>query len=236
MISSLQADAGVTLPEGISIDLLEANRRGSADTFQTLANWCNDEMSRAILGQTLTVGEGSRSGSFALAKVHEAVRFDYIRTDACLLMDAINSQLVRWIVDFNFGVSHPAPRWMVDLSPEIDREVESSIDRQLLQMGVSLPLRYFYDKYGRPAPAEGERQLRYDDSNLFQYHLQFGVLTVNEVRASLGLPPVEWGDRPPTPVAARTSRNPTPAGGAGNLEDAAGTEESGEEEHERDRR
>jgi hypothetical protein len=103
---------------------------------------------------------------------------------------------VRWIFDFNFGPETPSPRWTIDLQPEIDREVEVGIDRQLLQMGVPLPLRYFYEKYGRPEAADGERPLRYDDHNLFQYHLQFGVLTVNEVRTTLGLSPVPWGDRP----------------------------------------
>ena len=215
VISTLQADAGVTIPEGITLELLESNRRGSAETYQALAQWCNDEMSRAVLGQTLTVSEGSRSGSLALGKVHEEVRFDYIRTDACLLVEAINTQLIRWIIDFNFGEKFPAPRWTIDLSPEIDRQIEANIDRQLLQMGVPLPLRYFYEKYGRPTVGEGERQLRYDDSNLFQYHLQFGVLTVNEVRASLSLPPVSWGDGPPSPVDTRSS-NPTSGDATGD--------------------
>ncbi len=215
VISSLQADAGVTVPEGITLELLESNRRGSAETYRDLANWCNDEMSRAVLGQTLTVSEGNRSGSFALARVHDAVRFDYIRADACQLMNAVNSQLVRWMVDFNFGEKISSPRWTVDLTPDLDTEVEANIDRQLIQIGVPLPLRYFYEKYRRPAAVPGERQLRYDDSNLYQYHLQFGVLTVNEVRASLGLPPVAWGDKPTSP-AALNSTQPAPKGAAGD--------------------
>jgi hypothetical protein len=96
-------------------------------------------------------------------------------------------------------------------------------------MGVALPLRYFYEKYGRPAVVDGERQLRYDDSNLFQYHLQFGVLTVNEVRASLGLPPVAWGDEPTSPAALPSSL-PTPREAAG---DAPKDESEQEEEQEK---
>jgi hypothetical protein len=205
ILETLQADTGIVIPEGMMLEFLESRRASAGDTYADLANWCNDEMTRAVLGQTLTTGEGRRGGSLALARVHEAVRFDYIRTDACFLMDAINTQLVRWIFDFNFGPDSPAPRWTIDLQPEIDREVEVGIDRQLLQMGVPLPLRYFYEKYGRPEAAEGDRPLRYDDSNLFQYHLQFGVITVNEVRSALGLPPVPWGDRPTSPANAPTS-------------------------------
>jgi hypothetical protein len=29
---------------------------------------------------------------------------------------------------------------------------------------------------------------------MFQYHLQHGLLTVNEARARMGMPPVPWGD------------------------------------------
>ena len=165
VIEAIQTDAGVTVPEGITLELLEARRTGSADTYRDLAQWCNEEMARAILGQTLTSSEGERSGSLALAQVHEAVRHDYMRADAWMLMDLINNQLVRWLVDLNFGESVPAPRWTIDLSPEMDLQGEVEVDRRLLQMGVPLPISYFYEKYGRPAPTAGNPRLQYDDSN-----------------------------------------------------------------------
>jgi hypothetical protein len=79
-------------------------------------------------------------------------------------------------------------------------------------MGVTLPESYFYEKYGRPAPVGDARRLQYDDSNVYQYHLQYGILTVNEVRAKLGLSPVPWGDVPTS--SAATTINPSTPGGA----------------------
>ncbi|MCL5271150.1 MAG: DUF935 domain-containing protein [bacterium] len=232
VIDAIQTDAGVTIPEGISLELLEAGRSGSGDTYRALAQWCNDEMARAVLGQTLTSGEGERSGSLALGQVHEAVRQDYLRADAALLMDVVNTQLVRWLTDLNFGEDVPAPRWTIDLAPELDLEREVQVDRQLLQMGVSLPQSYFHEKYGRPAPDGGERRLQYDDSNLYQYHLQFGILTINEVRAKLGLAPVPWGERPTSPVDAPTTQ-PTPMEPADTADPGAST---GEDPFEREPR
>ena len=223
VIEAVQTDAGVTIPDGITLELLETKRAGSADTYQALAQWCNDEISRGILGQTLTASEGQRSGSLALGQVHEVVRQDYVRADAWMLMDAINSQLVRWLVDLNFGEDVPAPRWTIDLSPELDLGQEVQVDRQLLQMGVPLSTGYFYEKYGRPAPLGEAGRLQYDDSNLYQYHLQFGVLTINEVRIKLGLPPVAWGDRPTSPADTRSPQS-TPGGSAG--EDTHSTDAS----------
>lgn len=237
IISNLQADTGVTIPEGITLEFLEGDRSASSETFLHMAHWCNDEMTRAVLGQTLTVSEGQRGGSLALGRVHDAVRFDYIRSDSCLLTEAVNHQLVRWIIDFNFGLEAPMPRWSIDLSPEVDPGDEVAIDRQLIQMGVPLPLRYFYEKYGRPQVAEGDRQLRYDDTNLFQYHLQFGVLTVNEVRASLGLSPVDWGARPTSPAEVSSGPSPPTSSASEDFGSGAeGAESESEEEDEREKR
>ena len=84
---------------------------------------------------------------------------------------------------------------------ELDRQID--IDRQHISLGVPLTLGYFYKRYKRPAPSEGERVLRFDDNNLYQYHLQYVVLTINEVRAAIGLKPVSWGDQRFTPNRAQ---------------------------------
>lgn len=211
VLDSLQNDAGVTVPEGISLELLEAARGGNADTYERLAQWCNAEMARAILGQTLTSGEGERSGSLALGKVHDAVRLDYARADALWLAEIINTQFIRPLIDLNFGASIPAPVWSLDLSTELDLTAEVEVDRQLLRMGIPLPTAYFYEKYNRPAPEPTAPTLTFDDSNLYSYHLQYGILTINEVRAKLGLATVPWGDARPEPAtnlsAARSASN-----------------------------
>ncbi len=203
IIDSLQTDTGVTVPENIMIDFLEAHRSGNVNSYKDLADWCNDEISKIVLGQTLTASEGRRSGSLALGKIHQIVRFEYIEADARAVMDTINSTIIPWIIYYNFGeVKRPLPEFVIDTTPEeeLDRQIE--IDRQLISLGVSLPLRYFYKRYKRPVPLSNERVLRYDDNNLYQYHLQYGVLTINEVRATLGLEPVPWGDQRPAPYTA----------------------------------
>jgi len=198
VVSSLQNDTGVTIPENVALEFLEAKRTGTINTYRDLADWCNDEMSKLVLGATLTTSEGRRSGSLALGQVHERVRSEYIEYDARALMGVINSQLLRWLVDFNFGTDVSAPRFVIDTTDDEGLEREIRMDQELVKMGVPLPLSYFYQRYKRPAPLEKERSLRFDDNNLYQYHIQFGVLTINEVRRNLGLPPVPWGDRPPS--------------------------------------
>lgn len=44
-------------------------------------------------------------------------------------------------------------------------------------------------------PPKGEL-LRFNDQDVLQYHIESGILTINEVRAVLGLKKVDWGDVP----------------------------------------
>lgn len=223
VIDSVRHDAGVAIPESVAIELLEAQRSGSADTYRELADWCNDEMSKIVLGQTLTTTEGRRSGSLALAQVHDAVRNEYIESDARALMAVVNEQLIRWLVDFNFGEGVAAPRWTIDTSKDEDLAEQMSVDERMIRLGVPLSPEYFYRRYGRSAPETDDSQLRFDDENLFQYHLQYGVLTINEARERLGLEPVEWGNVP-------TKKHDAPPTGKGQQE--RGPEEGGEREAE----
>jgi phage gp29-like protein len=216
VLESLQTEAGVVVPESIRLELLEGSARSSdGRAFRDLADWCNDEMSRIVLGATLATSEGRRSGSLALGTVHDAVRQDYVEADARLLSEVITGQLVRWIVDLNEGEAAPAPRWLIDATPPSNLEEQVRVDRELVRLGVPLSLAQFYTRYGRSVPRAGEQMLQYDDANLFQYHLRYGVLTINEVRARLHLPPVPWGDRPTgeSTILSPTQLPTSPPGG-----------------------
>lgn len=76
-------------------------------------------------------------------------------------------------------------------------------------MGLPIPVPALYEAFDIPFPEEDARTLSYDDQDLFQYHLQYGILTVNEVRSRLGLNPIAGGDVPTN----RTAPAPAPRSG-----------------------
>jgi phage gp29-like protein len=215
-LRALQADTGVVVPETVTLSLLESARPGAAP-FREFADWCNDEMSKIVLGATLTSGEGRRSGSMALGTVHETVRRDLLQADARLLEETVGT-LFRWMADLNMPGA-AAPRLAIDTSTPANLREQAEVDRILVTLGVPLSLPELHERYGRRVPAEGEGFLRYDDSNLFSYHLRYGILTVNEARARLGLPPVEWGNR-----AVSASATLAMAQDAGGERDGTGAE------------
>lgn len=66
LLQNLPGESGLVVPETIKVSLLEAHRAGTTGVFRELADWCNDEMSKVVLGATLTAGEGRRSGSLEI--------------------------------------------------------------------------------------------------------------------------------------------------------------------------
>ncbi len=211
ILEKLRSEGGLLLDENVSYELVEPKETGSISaSYRELTDWCNDEISKIVLGQTLTSSEGRRTGSEALGNVHERVLNTYHASDALALGDALTRQLSRWITDFNFGTDVPCPRVTFETRDPVEDEAELAIDEKLVRMGVPLSSAWFYTRYRRPAPTAAEHALCYDDQNLFQYHLHYGVLTINEVRQRLGLPPVPWGERRVTPLAE--APNPSAVG------------------------
>lgn len=216
VIQSLETQLGAAIPDTQELELLSTTSEAGSngETYQRMLAYCDDSIAQLVLGSTLTSGEGNRVGSMALGQVHKQVADDKIEADAKALMWVINQQLIRWIVDVNFGVNVPAPAFSIDTTPEGQRFQDIELDKALLSVGVPIPLSHFREHYKRPAPRDDEPFLSHDDQDVFQYHMQFGVLTINEARYRLGLPPVPWGEAPvnsgQSPAGApRAAEDPT---------------------------
>ncbi len=156
-IDAIQQEAAIKIPDNVDISLLEATRGGSISCYDGLCAFMNASISKVLLGQTLTTEIGG-TGSYAASQTHETVREDYIKADADSLSAALNRQLVRWIVDYNFpGVTRYPKVWIrtegeKDLKPLADRDKLIIVD-----MGVPVTADYIYNTYGIPKPEDGEK-------------------------------------------------------------------------------
>ncbi|MCZ3099976.1 DUF935 domain-containing protein, partial [Acinetobacter baumannii] len=79
-LRAIRTDAGVIIPKGMEIELLEAARSGTGD-YKTLHDTMDETIAKAILGQTMTTDNGS---SKSQAEVHMEVRQDIVKADADL--------------------------------------------------------------------------------------------------------------------------------------------------------
>lgn len=149
IVGSLQQETGLVVPEGVELALLEAQRAGTVETYDALARFCNEEMSKALLGQTLST-EATERGARSLGEVHLQVRQDIVRQDARALEELVSGQLVRWIVDLNFAPGERAyPRWQLHAPAREDLALQLDIDRFFFSQGLKLDAQELYARYGR---------------------------------------------------------------------------------------
>jgi phage gp29-like protein len=161
ILSNISHDSIAAIPDEWKIDILKAANDAGAfgEGLRGLCTFLNDEMSRLVTGSTLTSGEGARSGSMALGKVHNEVRGEKLKADATELMQVINRQLIRPLVDYNFGPNVAAPTLDIDTDEGEDLSKASTQIKELVSAGAKIPQTYVYTRFNIPEPADGEEIL-----------------------------------------------------------------------------
>ncbi|MCR6494801.1 DUF935 domain-containing protein [Thermomonas sp. S9] len=104
---SLGSDAAAVIPQEMALELIESgSKSASADLYHTLIDYLDRQVSKAVLGQTMTTDDGS---SLAQARVHAEVRADILRADARAMAATLTRDLIAPIVRLNVGEDAPLP-------------------------------------------------------------------------------------------------------------------------------
>lgn len=158
-IISLGTDAAGIVPGSTMIEFIESQKTTSVEIYEKLARYCDEQISKAILGQTLTSDSGG--GSYAQSKTHNEVRHDLTVADAKALAVTIRRDIIRPLVEFNFGVDANLPLFTFDCQEVADQKDTVGIYRTLVcDMGLGIPKGHIYKKFSIPEPAEGEEVLK----------------------------------------------------------------------------
>ncbi len=149
------ADAAGIIPDGTTIEFINTDKASSTDLYERLARYCDEQISKAVLGQTLTSDSGG--GSFAQSKTHNEVRHDLTVADCKALAATIRRDLIRPLVLFNFGEDKRIPYIRYDCEEAGDlKETAEIIGTLIEKTGLKIPTSYLYKKFSIPKPEEGE--------------------------------------------------------------------------------
>ncbi len=149
------ADAAGIIPDGTTIDFVTTEKTGSTDLYERLARYCDEQMSKAVLGQTLTSDSGG--GSYAQSKTHNDVRHDLTVADCKALASTLRRDLIRPLCIFNFGEDKRIPRIQFDCEEGEDLERTANIlDVLIGKIGLQVPTSYIYKKFSIPEPEADE--------------------------------------------------------------------------------
>ena len=151
-VANIGSDAAAVLPESMKIEFQEASKSTGGDKlFQGLAEWIDKQISKAVLGQTMTADDGS---SMAQAKVHDEVRDDIRDSDAEQLEETLNLQLIKPFIDLNYGPQKTYPWLKLFIREPEDIVALTSALKELVPLGLRVEQSVVRDKIGLPDPPE----------------------------------------------------------------------------------
>jgi phage gp29-like protein len=157
-VTQIAADAAAIIPESMIIELLETKTAGSGNStpFEGLCRFLDEQMSKMILGQTMTVENG---GSLAQAQVHNQIRIDILQADARQLAATLNRDLIAPFVAFNFGDGAPVPRVVIPVAEPQDVAAISNALGVLVPLGLRVKADEVREKIGLSKPEDGDEIL-----------------------------------------------------------------------------
>ena len=156
-VANIGTDAAAIIPESMQVEFITAvNSTGGESLFENLANWLDKQISKAVLGQTMTADDGS---SNAQSQVHNEVRIDLLKADAKQLAATVNQQLIKPYIDFNYGVQEVYPKFVLYV-PEAE-DIAGLVDglAKLIPLGLKVPQNFVRDKLGIPDPQDDDELL-----------------------------------------------------------------------------
>lgn len=156
-VANLGSDAAAVMPESVRIQFEQAaNVAGAGDFFDRLAAFWDKQISKGVLGQTMTADDGA---SLSQAQVHQIVRLDIMTADARALSNTLQRELVKPFLDLNHGPgSYPRISVVVPKPDNTSALVDAL--QKLVPLGLSVEQSVIRDKLGIPDPDAGADVLK----------------------------------------------------------------------------
>lgn len=158
-LTRIGSDAAAAIPQGMEIEFVQASSGSSASgpVFGHMAEYIDKQMSKAVLGQTMTADDGS---SRAQAEVHDDVRDDIKRADARQLEATITRDLITPAVVWNFGANAQIPRFRLPVPEPEDLKLWTESVTSFMGQGLEVSKRQVREKFGLDEPDDEEDALK----------------------------------------------------------------------------
>jgi phage gp29-like protein len=154
-VFQIGSDAGAVIPESMALEIVESGAKSaSADLYQRLIEYLDRQVSKAVLGQTLTTDQGS-SGSLAQASVHNEVRADLLRADARALAATLARDLIAPLIALNMPDA-PLPKLALMVEEPEDMAALADQLAKLVPLGMPIPQAWVREKWSIPEAAPDE--------------------------------------------------------------------------------
>lgn len=159
-VADLGVDAAAVFPKTMEIEFIDGKQGAApAELWQGMAIYIDDQVSKAVLGQTNTTDAKAGGLGSGQAQVHNDVRGDIERADAKLLAATLNRDLVVPMIAMNFGPRDNYPRIKIGRPDEVDVDAMVKAATALVPLGVKVGADQMREAAGLPAPEKDEEVL-----------------------------------------------------------------------------
>lgn len=149
-IRNIGSDFGAIIPQSMTVEFIEsAGKTSSTDMFERLCRYSDEQMSKAVLGQTTTT-DALSGGGLAGNQAHNEVRGDIADSDAVQLAKTLNLHVVRPLIDLNRGTQRRYPRISIGKTERVDIERESVVADRMIRAGAKISHKKMMDRLGLP--------------------------------------------------------------------------------------
>jgi phage gp29-like protein len=153
-VAAIGQDFGAVIPESALLEIIESKHAGeTSGVYHDMAEWVDKQISKLVLGQTMTTDEGS---SKSQSETHEKVRDDIADSDIQQVIETINASLTAPYIDFNFGRQENYPR--IDLFKPDEKNIDQIITaiEKLGPQGLKVKADEVRGLIGLSNPEEGD--------------------------------------------------------------------------------
>ena len=149
MLSNLGGAPYIAYPEGTDVTVDASGSNLTGDIYQSLKSACNDEISKLIIGSTLTTDAGTK-GARALGEIHERGEQDVFNEDCMDIMSMLNDKFYHLLELHGFPVA--GGEFFYQDTEELSRKVQLDMVKTIKDMGVPVSDDYIYETFDIPKP------------------------------------------------------------------------------------
>lgn len=154
-VRSLGSDAAGIISKSTEIEFIEAVKNSGESVYEVLANFCDTQMSKAVLGHS--AGADSTPGKLGNERQALEVRQDLKRADCEMVSKTLRRDLIRPLVGFNFGWETPLPWFRFNYKEAEDLKKEAERYKTHIDSGLDISEDHYYERFNIPKPKAGER-------------------------------------------------------------------------------
>lgn len=157
-VAGIAGDCAAIIPENMMIEFIETKNVGaSTDLYLKRADWLDQQISKAVLGQTATTD--AIAGGHAVGQEHRQVQVDIETADAKALAAILNRDLIRPWMQLQFGKLKDYPRLIIARPEAEDLSLLATSLAQLVPLGLKVSASEIRDKFGLSKPDDNDELL-----------------------------------------------------------------------------